>query len=79
MNYDKLDDENMPFNHMSVVLALTKLLRDLSEKLTIVTTNYDLAIEKSLAKSDFSIFNGFNLTNDSVFDESSFDWVLRRP
>lgn len=78
VNYDKLDDENMPFNHMSVVLALTKLLRDLSEKLTIVTTNYDLAIEKSLAKSDFSIFNGFNLTNDSVFDESSFDWVLSK-
>lgn len=78
VNYDNLDDEKIPFNHMSVVLALTGLLRDLSEKLTIVTTNYDLAIEKSLGKRDFSIFNGFNLSNDSVFDESSFDWVLSK-
>ena len=63
---------------MAVVLALTKLLKSLSEKLTVVTTNYDLAIEKSLAKRDFSIFNGYNLTNDSIFDESSFDWVLSK-
>lgn len=79
VKYDNLTDEKeFPFNHMAVVLALTKLLKSLSEKLTVVTTNYDLAIEKSLAKRDFSIFNGYNLTNDSIFDESSFDWVLSK-
>lgn len=79
VKYDNLTDEKeFPFNHMAVILTLTKLLKSLSEKLTVVTTNYDLAIEKSLAKRDFSIFNGYNLTNDSIFDESSFDWVLSK-
>lgn len=79
VKYDNLTDEKeFPFNHMAVVLALTKLLKSLSEKLTVVTTNYDLAIEKSLAKRDFTIFNGYNLTNNSIFDESSFDWVLSK-
>lgn len=79
VKYANLDgDKEFPFNHMAVVLALTKLLKSLSEKLTVVTTNYDLAIEKSLARRDFTIFNGFNLTNDSTFDESSFDWVLSK-
>ena len=79
VKYDNLSKDNeFPFNHMAVVLALTKLLKSLSKKLTVVTTNYDLAIENSLAKRDFTVFNGFNLTNDSIFDESSFDWVLSK-
>ena len=79
VKYDNLSEDNeFPFNHMAVVLALTKLLKSLSEKLTVVTTNYDLAIESSLDKRDFTVFSGFNLTDDSIFDESSFDWVLSK-
>lgn len=79
VNYEFSDDKTeFPFNHTAVILDLIKMLHDKSQKLTIVTTNYDIAIEKALEKNNFTIFDGFNLSDNSIFDNSSYDWILSK-
>lgn len=69
--------ENMPFKHTAVILRLNQMLKSSAEKMMVVTTNYDLAIEKMLKKNGFTIFDGFTYS-DNIFNDDEFDWVLSK-
>lgn len=44
----------------------------------VATTNYDLAIEKSLEKDNFTIFDGFEFGNNKEFNDDMYEWVLSK-
>lgn len=69
---------NMPFKHNQVILKLLKFKHSSSQKIMVVTTNYDLAIEKSLENDDFTIFDGFEFGENGKFNDDMFEWVLSK-
>lgn len=71
-------NDNVPFKHNKTILKLLNLVHTAGHKLMVVTTNYDLAIEKSLENDDFTIFDGFEFGKNGKFNDDMFEWSLSK-
>lgn len=78
VDYNFDSTSKMPFKHDKVILKLLNLIHSDSSKLMVATTNYDLAIEKSLEKDNFTIFDGFEFGNNKEFNDDMYEWVLSK-
>ena len=79
----QLIKENTNYSYDSKELKHGKLLNFLSSlsgkegnKVSVITTNYDVLIEEAAAENNFVIFDGFNFTPIPKFDSSMFEWKL---
>lgn len=70
-SYDSKD-----LKHGALLNFLSSLSGKDGNKFSVITTNYDVLIEKAAAENNFVIFDGFNFTPLPKFDSNMFEWNL---
>ena len=75
-NTDYSYDRNK-LKHGAILNILIKKIKS-TNKLSVVTTNYDTLFEEAGAKLNYIIFDGFNFVEDPKFESDIFDWNLIR-
>ena len=67
--------DNEKLRHAALLKVLSKRVKD-SNKLTVVTTNYDTLFEEASEYLGFTVIDGFTFSYNPYFDSDIFEWNL---
>lgn len=74
LNTDYSYDSTL-MKHGAILNILSKKVK-VPNKLSIVTTNYDVLFEEAAAEEGYVVFDGFTFLSNPTFDANMFDWNL---
>lgn len=72
------DYDESKFKHGVLINQLTNL-HTTPNRLSVVTTNYDIVVEESAYSLNYTVFDGFTFAHTPVFDIDMFEWNLSKP
>lgn len=65
------------FSHLATIKDIIAKKQGHS-KLNVITTNYDMLVEKAAETGNIVVFDGFSFSPEAAFDDSLFDWNLTK-
>ncbi|QLK86588.1 SIR2 family protein [Staphylococcus sp. 17KM0847] len=72
------DYDESKFKHGVLINQLTNLHKA-PNRLSVVTTNYDIVVEESAYSLNYTVFDGFTFAHTPIFDIDMFEWHLSKP
>ncbi|UXS37546.1 hypothetical protein [Staphylococcus delphini] len=72
------DYDESKFKHGILINQLTNLHKS-PNRLSVVTTNYDIVVEESAYSLNYTVFDGFSFAHKPIFDVDMFEWYLSKP
>lgn len=72
------DYDESKFKHGVLINQLTNLHKA-PNRLSVVTTNYDIVVEESAYSLNYTVFDGFTFAHTPIFDIDMFEWYLSKP